>query len=398
MMQITLPFWMSKRELKKLKDASQSFWEKVEMWFRISLTKFDLMTCDLIIVDYVAWERKIERLENEDELIYRKRVDYAFVNAEDAGMTAGIYRIFDRLGVPIYDIKERQPDRDWDIVTLELDSGTLAGQKELINLLIQTYGATCRRYEYNVTNKLPHYTHYGQMTCSYKSNIVEFYVPKPISITLSENVKQVNEGDTGRAIATIEFDDGTTSTTDEIGGVIFSSKNQDVLKIDNLGNYQAIAPGIAEIRTTVIDDNSIQSIDYSFVIPNNYVFYDSNETIVTIGENSVDEIYGYRENAIGELSNDKTLVNSLTIDSMSTFIKRQPEDTFYVLLDDYSFLDGRCYLLCEGECITSENSGSTGFVWGYSGYGGYDAGGVPMSFINNVNDDLPVVFFICRPI
>ena len=174
MMQITLPFWMSKRELKKLKDASQSFWEKVEMWFRISLTKFDLMTCDLIIVDYVAWERKIERLENENELIYRKRVDYAFVNAEDAGMTAGIYRIFDRLGVPIYDIKERQPDRDWDIVTLELDGDTLAGQKELINLLIQTYGATCRRYEYNVTNNLPHYTHYGQMTCSYKSFVCEF--------------------------------------------------------------------------------------------------------------------------------------------------------------------------------------------------------------------------------
>lgn len=193
MMHITLPFWMNKGELRKLAAASQSFWEKVETWCLLSLGKFDLMTCDLIIVDYVAWERKIERLDGEDELIYRKRVDYAFVNAEDAGMTAGLYRIFERLGVSVYDIKERQPDRDWDIVTLELDPEALAGKKDLINLLIQTYGATCRRYEYNVTNKLALTNHYGQMTCQYISNVCHFY-PEPPGITrqpLSHaNVKQ----------------------------------------------------------------------------------------------------------------------------------------------------------------------------------------------------------------
>lgn len=191
MMQITLPFWMSKRELKKLKNASQSFWQKVETWLRISLTKHDLMECDLIIVDYIAWERKVKRLVNENELIYRKRVEYAFLNAQDAGMTAGLYRIFNRLGVPIFEIKERQPGRDWDIVTLELDSGTLAGQKELINLLIQTYGATCRRYEYNVTNTFDTYTHYGQMTCSYKSYVCEFEIDEKDGL-LFDNEKLID--------------------------------------------------------------------------------------------------------------------------------------------------------------------------------------------------------------
>lgn len=174
MMKITLPFWMNKGELKRLSEAAQAFWEKVQIWLRLSLSKFDLLTCDLIIVDYVAWERKITRLDNEDEQTYRKRVNYAFINAQDAGMTAGMYRIFQRLGIIVFDIKERQRNRDWDIVTLELNPEDLADNKDLINTLIQTYGATCRRYEYNVTNKFQHYNHYGQMTASYKSFICEF--------------------------------------------------------------------------------------------------------------------------------------------------------------------------------------------------------------------------------
>ena len=94
MIKLTLPFWMNKGELNKLKNASQEFWEKVEIWLKISLTKFDVLTCDLIFVDYIAWERKVTRLEGEDETIYRKRVDFAFVNSQDAGMTKGMFNIF----------------------------------------------------------------------------------------------------------------------------------------------------------------------------------------------------------------------------------------------------------------------------------------------------------------
>ncbi len=174
MLKITLPFWMDKNELKKLAAASQSFWEKVEKWMQISLSRFDVMTCDLILVDYIAWERRIVRLEGEDERTYRKRVDYAFVNAQDAGMTAGMYRIFERLEIAIYDIRERQPDKDWDIITLEMDDETLSNKKNLISLLVKTYGATCRRYEYNVVTKLDSFNHYGQMNCSYKNFVCEF--------------------------------------------------------------------------------------------------------------------------------------------------------------------------------------------------------------------------------
>ncbi|GEK13213.1 phage tail protein [Aliivibrio fischeri] len=169
MLKITLPFWMNKRELKKLNLAAQSFWEKVELWFRLPLSKFNLMTCDLIIVDYVAWERKISRLNNEDELIYRKRVQFAFINAQDAGMTRGIYNIFDRLGIPVFDIRERQPGKDWDIVTIEMSDNILSNNKDLINLLVGTYGATCRRYEYSTTNEVKQYVHVGDMSWSHQT-------------------------------------------------------------------------------------------------------------------------------------------------------------------------------------------------------------------------------------
>lgn len=171
---ITLPFWMNKGELKKFIDAAQKFWDKVESWLHIPLTQFDLMTCDLIIVDYVAWQRKIKRLEGEDETIYRKRVDFAYINAQDAGMTKGISNIFKRLDIEILTIKERQPDRDWDIVTIELYDATLSTNKELLNLLLTTYGATCRRYEYNVSNYLDQKTFHGEMIWTHQTHVAVF--------------------------------------------------------------------------------------------------------------------------------------------------------------------------------------------------------------------------------
>ena len=136
MLKIELPFWMQKGELKKLNNATQSFWDRVEKWLQISLSRFDLMTCDLIFVDHIAWERKISRLDGEIESIYRKRVNYAFINAQDAGMSRGMYNIFERLGIAIFDIKERQPDKDWDIVTIEMSDDILSNHKTLVNLLI----------------------------------------------------------------------------------------------------------------------------------------------------------------------------------------------------------------------------------------------------------------------
>lgn len=171
MVKLELPFWMKKGELAKLKNASQEFWQLVEKWFSISLSQFDLLTCDLTIVDYVAWQRKIQRLDGEIESVYRKRVNYAFINAQDAGMTRGIYNIFKRLGINVIDIREREPGRDWDIIILELDDYILSDYKELVTLLIDTYGATCRRYDFSVTKRVTQYQHVGSMAWKHQTNV-----------------------------------------------------------------------------------------------------------------------------------------------------------------------------------------------------------------------------------
>lgn len=190
MFKLELPFWMQKGELKKLNDAAQSFWDRVEKWLQISLTRFDLMTCDLIFVDHIAWERKISRLDGEIESIYRKRVNYAFINAQDAGMTRGMYNIFERLGIAIFDIKERQPNKDWDIVTIEMSDDILSNHKTLVNLLIQTYGATCRRYEYSVTSTLIQHVGIGDMSWSHQTNVGGFY--PSLTITSTEVSAHIN--------------------------------------------------------------------------------------------------------------------------------------------------------------------------------------------------------------
>ena len=175
MKNIKLPFWMSKGELKKLSQAAQHFWEMTEKYISLPLTKTDLLTCDLNLVNQEAWQRKITRLDGESELVYRKRVNYAFLNAQDAGMTIGIKNIFKRLDIPVYDIKERQPERDWDIVTIELDDATLSDNRDLVNLLIQTYGATCRRYEYTVSNTIKNLNSFhGEMSWTHQTTVCQF--------------------------------------------------------------------------------------------------------------------------------------------------------------------------------------------------------------------------------
>ncbi|RZP88965.1 phage tail protein [Vibrio vulnificus] len=177
MLNSKLPFWMRGPELKKLETAFNKLWQRVANWLGIPLSKFDLEKCDLIIVDKTAYERKIVRLDGEDEIIYRKRVKFAFVNAKDAGIKEGLFRIFERLGIPLYDIKERQGGRDWDIVTFEVSDDILSQHKALVNLLVNTYGLTCRRYEYAVTDTIDQHVHIGTMSAKYITDIAK---PSPL--------------------------------------------------------------------------------------------------------------------------------------------------------------------------------------------------------------------------
>lgn len=145
---LKLPFWLSGPELTRLKDAAQSWWDQVTEWLRWPLLQMDAEQCHLMVLDLLAWQRDITRFRNEPESLYRKRVKHAFINAVDAGNTAGLKRILLRLGVGYVEIDERLPERDWDVILLRLSDSQLSENPELLRVLIQQYGRTCRRYDF----------------------------------------------------------------------------------------------------------------------------------------------------------------------------------------------------------------------------------------------------------
>ena len=151
MIKLELPFWLDGEEATKLKATAQAWWESVEGWLRWPLLQMDAETCHLTILDLLAWQRDITRFRGESEALYRLRVKYAFVNAVDAGSVAGFQRIFLRLGIGTLRIAERQPDRDWDIVQLQLSDQQLSDNPALLDMIIHQYGRTCRRYEFVTT-------------------------------------------------------------------------------------------------------------------------------------------------------------------------------------------------------------------------------------------------------
>lgn len=155
MIKLELPFWLDGAELAKLKAAAQAWWGKVEGWLRWPLLQMDAETCHLTVLDLLAWQRDISRFRSEPESLYRLRVKYAFVNAVDAGSVAGFKRIMQRLGVGYIEIEERLPDRDWDVVMLRLSDSQLSKNPDLLRVLIQQYGRTCRRYDFVTLTPLP---------------------------------------------------------------------------------------------------------------------------------------------------------------------------------------------------------------------------------------------------
>ncbi|MNJ24683.1 Phage tail protein [compost metagenome] len=148
MIRLKLPFWLGGPELAKLKASAQAWWEKVESWLQWPLQQMEAETCHPIILDLLAWQRDITRFNDEPESLYRLRVKYAFINAVDAGSAAGLKLILRRLGVGYVEIEERMPDRDWDFVLLTLSDSQLSENPELMRVLIQQYGRTCRRYDF----------------------------------------------------------------------------------------------------------------------------------------------------------------------------------------------------------------------------------------------------------
>lgn len=148
MLKLSLPFWLDGPELAKLKAAAQAWWGKAENWLNWPLLQMDAENCHLSVLDLLAWQRDIQRFHGEPETLYRLRVKHAFINAVDAGSTAGMVRIFERLGVGYVEIQERQEGLDWDIVLLLFSDTQLSQNPELLRVLMQQYGRTCRRYDF----------------------------------------------------------------------------------------------------------------------------------------------------------------------------------------------------------------------------------------------------------
>lgn len=128
-----------------------TFMQKVKTWLLYPLQQFDALTCSEKLLNYMAWDRNIQRFPNEPLELFRKRVKYAAINAKDAGSVAGFKRIFERFGIAIVSFREREKALEWDVCSIELTDSSLSQNSRLVQTLIEQYGRTCRRYRFQVS-------------------------------------------------------------------------------------------------------------------------------------------------------------------------------------------------------------------------------------------------------
>ncbi|EJH2877292.1 hypothetical protein NDG55_004835 [Salmonella enterica] len=168
---IKLPAWLDRGDMVRLKNTFLRFWGKVHGWVTWPLTQTDPLTCAEIILNLIAWQYDIARFDGEPLTLYRKRVKYAFINAQDAGSVAGFREIFERLGIGFVEIHERTPGIDWDIILLHITDNQLARNSELVSQIIRQYGRTCRRYRIQIiiptTYSIGHGVIHGGWQCFY---------------------------------------------------------------------------------------------------------------------------------------------------------------------------------------------------------------------------------------
>lgn len=127
-------------------DFINAWYQRVIEWIKWPLQQFDLENAELFFVDLIAAERKVKRYQGEEESLYRLRVKHAYQNAKEAGSIAGFKSICNRLGLENLEINERVENEDWDIVELVLNIYDVSNNPELIRIIVENYGRTCRRY------------------------------------------------------------------------------------------------------------------------------------------------------------------------------------------------------------------------------------------------------------
>lgn len=172
---INLKWWVSGKQPTSLINFIYAWVEQVKAWLDFVSTNDDPQTCDIEILDLLAWERRVDRLPNEPTWLYRNRVEYAFLNNRDAGSTAGFMRIFERLGLGFVKLEERPIDkgRDWDVIILEMTGGELSDNSALLSEIVNLYGRTCRRYEFTVTTQTPFIVGAGEFSSTHETYLAK---------------------------------------------------------------------------------------------------------------------------------------------------------------------------------------------------------------------------------
>ncbi|OAT26533.1 hypothetical protein M976_02694 [Buttiauxella ferragutiae ATCC 51602] len=152
---LKLPSWMDRGDPAKLLRACVKFWSQVYDWITWPLKQFDPLTCAEPLLNLIAYERDITRFDGEPLSLYRRRVSFAFINAQQAGEIAGFIAIFERLGIGYVELLERQPEMDWDVIVVRVTDSQIASNSNLLLEIIRKYGRTCRRYRFEVITSLP---------------------------------------------------------------------------------------------------------------------------------------------------------------------------------------------------------------------------------------------------
>lgn len=155
MINITLPIWLQKGAVVALKNAAQRWWSDLLSFTAWPAKQKDVEQCHDLALSPLGWERNLDRYSEETIAQYRARVRHAFLNAVDAGSTAGFKRIIARLGVGVVDIKERIPGEDWDVVALVVTNQQEQEYGLLMRVIIRDYGRTCRRYRLHTDHVAP---------------------------------------------------------------------------------------------------------------------------------------------------------------------------------------------------------------------------------------------------
>ena len=160
----SLSFWMNGAESTKLGKAAHAWFSMLGKAAAWSLDNRDPMTCDERTLNLLAWERCVRRYPGEPERLYRLRVTHAYANARDSGQTAGWGRIFERLELGGLSLAERVPGQDWDRVGIIADDSQFPDQQNVLEIIIDDYGRTCRRYYFDSRIPIPALAHVGRFS------------------------------------------------------------------------------------------------------------------------------------------------------------------------------------------------------------------------------------------